>query len=126
MQGLLKSVKLFPCRLPALLTIAALTLLALERVQLVICPFQALTGMDCPACGLTRSVSSFFHLEFTKSFAYHPLGSFVALFLLMIAFTNRMDFYRALSGRYFAPIRFAFRMQVVVGIFLVVWFLRMF
>ena len=124
-KGILKSAELFPCRLPALLTIAALALLALVRAQFVVCPFRALTGMGCPACGLTRSVSSFFQLEFVKSFVYHPLGSFVALFLLMIALTNRMDFYRALSGRHFAPMKFALRTQVVVGIFLGVWFLRM-
>lgn len=35
------------------------------------CPLKAATSLDCPGCGLTRSVSSLVHLEFTKAFHYN-------------------------------------------------------
>jgi hypothetical protein len=50
-----------------------------------LCWFQAATGLPCPGCGLTRSVSSIAHLHVGESFSYHPFGPLVlalALFLV--------------------------------------------
>lgn len=40
----------------------------------VLCPFRLLTGLPCPACGLTRSWVYLAHGQVGESFAAHPLG----------------------------------------------------
>lgn len=50
----------------------------------VTCPFRLITGLPCPACGLTRSCIAAFHLDFDLSFARHPCGPVVALVVIVI------------------------------------------
>ena len=38
------------------------------------CLVRAITGIPCPGCGLTRSLSSIWHGRWLLSFRYHPLG----------------------------------------------------
>ncbi len=45
------------------------------------CLFHKFTGWDCPGCGLTRAVFSFFAGDWTLSFYFHPLGPLVGLFI---------------------------------------------
>jgi hypothetical protein len=45
------------------------------------CVIKIATGLDCPGCGLTRSISAFLHGDITESFKFHPLGIFVAVLL---------------------------------------------
>jgi Protein of unknown function (DUF2752) len=54
------------------------------RGSLVICPFRRVTGLPCPACGLSRSWQSAAHLRLRDSLDYHPLGA--ATFLGAVAF----------------------------------------
>lgn len=42
-----------------------------------LCWVKAATGLPCPGCGLTRSVSSLAHLHFWDSLRYHPFGPLV-------------------------------------------------
>lgn len=37
------------------------------------CFFKKVTGFQCPGCGMTRSIRSFLHFEFKKSFHYNKL-----------------------------------------------------
>ena len=37
------------------------------------CIFHWLTGYYCPGCGGTRAVIYLFHMQFIKSFQYHPI-----------------------------------------------------
>lgn len=51
------------------------------------CPFNALTGYDCPGCGMTRASIHAFHFEFADSLAYNPFGiPFVVGFTLLAGF----------------------------------------
>lgn len=50
-----------------------------------VCLFYNTTGYPCPGCGLTRSISRFFHLDPVGSLAFHPLGIPIALALLFFA-----------------------------------------
>lgn len=40
----------------------------------VLCPFRRLTGLPCPACGLTRSWTAALHGRPGASLRFHPLG----------------------------------------------------
>lgn len=60
------------------------------------CWLRAVTGYDCPTCGLSRSFVALFHGDWVSAFAWHPAGPLVAagtlVTLLLIAVY-------ALSGR---------------------------
>lgn len=50
------------------------------------CIFRTLTGLDCPTCGMQRSITSLFSGDFNKAFWHNPylvlmLPYFVALIL---------------------------------------------
>lgn len=44
-----------------------------------LCMWRTLLGQPCPGCGLTRSVVTFLHGDYTRAFLYHPLGPLVLL-----------------------------------------------
>ena len=46
------------------------------------CPLHATTGIPCPGCGLTRSVTSLLHGHIGESLAWHPLGPMLLVGLL--------------------------------------------
>ena len=51
-----------------------------------VCWFQATTGLPCPGCGMTRSLSCGIRGMFRESWEYHPFGLFVlALFVATAA-----------------------------------------
>ncbi|OQA18580.1 MAG: hypothetical protein BWY64_01394 [bacterium ADurb.Bin363] len=52
------------------------------------CGLKLLTGAPCPACGLTRSISSISQMRFLQSFYYHPLGFLFYIIFLMFAMYN--------------------------------------
>ena len=51
----------------------------------VICPFRRVTGLPCPACGLTRSWQAAAHLRVTDSLGYHPLGAATFVGAIVVA-----------------------------------------
>jgi hypothetical protein len=51
----------------------------------MLCWFQHATGLPCPGCGMTRSLSCAIRGMFHESWHYHPAGIFVLPLFLMIA-----------------------------------------
>jgi hypothetical protein len=49
-----------------------------------ICPFYRLTGLPCPACGLTRAFVCMAHGQFAEAWRYHALGPL--LFVCFVAY----------------------------------------
>ena len=47
-----------------------------------ICLFKTITGIDCPVCGLTRSMISVGHLDFIRAWRYNRAGILVYLFVI--------------------------------------------
>jgi len=46
-----------------------------DGLGVTVCWFNGLTrGLPCPGCGLSRSLSCISHLQFGRSFSYHPFG----------------------------------------------------
>ena len=58
---------------------------AVLRDSPVICPFRRVTGLPCPACGLTRSWQAAAHLRVTESLGYHPLGAATLVGAIVVA-----------------------------------------
>jgi len=54
------------------------------------CGLYILTKLPCPACGLTRSVTSISHMKFVKAFYYHPFGFIFYIIFLFLAIYNFM------------------------------------
>jgi hypothetical protein len=53
--------------------------------HLLTCPFKDATGIDCPGCGLQRSMLSLLKGDVVDSFLYHPAGlPSLALVVLLI------------------------------------------
>ena len=122
---ILRATDLHP-RLFAAIAVLVIGLLPSDGIGINVCPFGTMLGFSCPLCGLTRSMSCLLHLEFLKSFSYHPLGILVLSWLGLIAFTNRPDFnlnwHRSVGS---APDRSKASSLILPVIFLTVWFFRL-
>lgn len=49
------------------------------------CPFNRITGLNCPFCGMTRAHVAFFKGEFHTALSYHPLFFLGIPFFLCVA-----------------------------------------
>jgi len=52
---------------------------------IALCFHQALTGIPCPGCGLTRSLSCGVRGHFLESLQYHPMGLLILALFLAVA-----------------------------------------
>ena len=55
-----------------------LALIAVYGPVHIPCLFSTVTGIQCPACGMTRSVASIARGDLEASLAYHPMGILLA------------------------------------------------
>lgn len=81
------------------------------------CPFRALTGVDCPFCGMTRATVALGRGDWGAALALHPLAPLVVagvLVLLAIVALGRADV--LLRGRW--PL-------VLLGAILAIWAVRL-
>lgn len=68
----------------ALAALLASVVLPVEGLGISLCFFYDVTGLPCPGCGLTRSVTSISHLRFQEAWFYNPFGFPIhATFVLM-------------------------------------------
>lgn len=69
------------------MTVAALWPVATVDDGPVLCPFRLVTGLPCPACGLTRSWVHLAHGDAGAAFSHHPAGPllFLAAALVVLA-----------------------------------------
>jgi hypothetical protein len=57
--------------------------LVFPQQQLISCPFQAITGIGCPSCGITRSVLSIAGFDLPAAWNFNPLGFPVFVMVLL-------------------------------------------
>ena len=111
-------------QLLALAGLIVLFLLPPDGVGMILCPLKNLGGLDCPSCGLTRSVSSLLHLEFGRSLSYHPLGALALLGLALIA-APVSGTEQSNTSKFLVKL-LQYRWQIIVALFMIVWALRLF
>lgn len=109
-------------RLVSLATIAVLACLPSDGLTSGLCPLFQLTGIPCPFCGLTRSISSGLHGELGRSIAYHPLGIAVLVYLVAIAWSGKM---MLKIGRLNINLTSNKVQLVTLGVFFVTWIVRL-
>lgn len=86
------------------------------------CPFRALTGYDCPGCGLTRALHSALRGDFVQAASHNLLLVVVAIVALVWFAWNAV---RTRRGR--APIRFSLPPPATIALGVVVaafWVVR--
>ncbi len=113
-------------QLLALFVLVVLFLLPSDGIGIVLCPLKNLSGLDCPTCGLTRSVSSLLHLDFASSLSYHLLGAPALAGLLLVAapLPKKMGEFEGRAR--FWSWTYSYRWQIVVTLTLTVWLIRIF
>jgi len=72
---------------------AAIPYASLERAP-VVCPLRAVTSLECPGCGLTRSFVATADGHLGVAYGHHPLGT-ALLSLLAVMITTRVVFARS-------------------------------
>lgn len=58
----------------------------------ILCPFNKLTGLLCPGCGITRCLFSIINLDFKKAFYYNQLVFVFLPFFIFIYLYNTYDY----------------------------------
>ena len=111
-------------RLPAFAAILVSVMMPSDGFGFPTCIFHHLLDIPCPACGLTRSMSSLLNFEWSKSLSYHPLGFIMLGYLGLCLFTNDPAYLRSQSFFPNQLSRVIFSPQFLVFLFLVVWVMR--
>ncbi len=65
-----------------LILIILISFLCFVAIMPVTCIFKTVTGICCPACGMTRAFLAIFHLDFLSSIWHNILG--IPLFIFLI------------------------------------------
>jgi len=62
--------------------------------HLLTCPFKALTGIDCPGCGIQRSFLALMRGDLAVSFKLFPATVPILILLIFTAIHLKFDFKR--------------------------------
>lgn len=73
------------CVVVAWMGLALALVSAPEGLGIPLCFFHETTGVPCPGCGLTRSLSCAIRGLFDQSWHYHPMGLLVLTVFILIA-----------------------------------------
>ena len=58
------------------------------------CPLYALTGLQCPACGLTRAAAALMKWDFTAAFTYNALWPLWAGYVVWVTVADAAAYVR--------------------------------
>jgi hypothetical protein len=83
-----------------------------------VCWFKNCTGLPCPGCGLTRSLSCGLHGMFLESLHYHPMGLLILFLLITIALVSLLPvILKQRLGDYIASRALAFNSAYLAFVF---------
>ena len=87
-----------------------------------VCPFHALTGLDCPGCGSLRAMHQLLHGNLLAALRLNPL---VVLSLPLLAYCGLADFVGRTSGYRLPPGRGrAGYIWLLLAVIVAFWFFR--
>lgn len=115
----------FNFRLPALLGLLVLFFLPPDGLGMITCWFQLVLDVPCPACGLTRGMTSLLQLEIYKSFIYHPMALIVLGYLFVLAYSNEPDYLRKAVKKKYPKLAAWFTFRVVAFVFIILWIIKL-
>ena len=75
-----------------LILIILISFLCFVAIMPVTCIFKTVTGISCPACGMTRSFISIMQFDFLEAFYQNLLGIPLFIFLTISFFMLIKDF----------------------------------
>lgn len=75
-----------------IILIILISFLCLVAVMPVTCILKTVTGISCPACGMTRAFLAIFHFDFLTSIYHNLLGIPLFIFLIFFSFMLLKDF----------------------------------
>jgi len=116
----------FKFRFPAILGITVLFFLPSDGLGATICWFQMIFELPCPACGLTRGMSSLLHFEFYKSLTHHPLGALILSYLFILALSNKPDYLKTIIQKKSEKLARFFSFKFIVFLFIVFWIIKLY
>ena len=64
-----------------------------------LCPIKAITGLECPGCGITRMFVALFHGNIYQAFRYNPLV-FIELpiiFILLVLYKFKKEYRKVIN-----------------------------
>lgn len=100
-------------KLPLAITLGVLMVWVALRLP---CPVRWLSGVPCPACGMSRACLAALRLDFSAAMAFHPMFWSVPLLFLFVWKDGRL-FKRPLCNWLFGG--------ALLGGFVVCWLLRL-
>ena len=71
----------------SIIVLAGAALMPADGIGMRVCGWQAMSGHDCPGCGLSRSVRNLAHGDPSLAFSYHPFGLIVLPYAVITAST---------------------------------------
>ena len=98
-----------PCVFAAWLGLSLAILTPPHGTGFSVCWFKHCTGLPCPGCGLTRSLSCALRGMFVESWQYHPMGWLILGLFLTIATASLLPAHYRLRVESYLQLRaFAF------------------
>ena len=70
------------------------------------CPFHALTGLECPGCGVTRMCLALLRLDFAAAWAANPGLLLLSPLILALVGWQAMDYVRYIEKEVGCKIRY--------------------
>ena len=112
-------------RLPAFLGLLFLLLMPSNGFDISACIFNSVLDIPCPACGLTRSMSSLLKFNILQGFTFHPLGFIALIYLIVTLITNQPNYIKSKFNNNFKAITIVFSFRFIVFLFLITWFIKL-
>ncbi len=99
-----------------------LALVAVYGPVHIACLFSTATGIQCPACGLTRSVASIARGDLEASLAYHPAGIAIAgIALAALLIPAQTQHLYAATSRHWTALPLVIRIALGAGLVVAAW-----
>lgn len=106
-----------------IILIILISFLSFVAIVPVTCIFKTVTGISCPACGMTRSFWSILYLDFSKALYYNLFGFPFFIFIIFSILSLGIDFILNRSSYIPKLLKFFSQYYIFILILLAVSFL---